>query len=94
MKTETAEINIHLRAREQDREVIDRAAALAGLNRSHFMLASALKEARNIILDRVHVQVERDKFNKILDWMDREASASETSGMKRLVNRKPDWRRG
>jgi len=39
-----AEVNIHLRARPQDRDLIDCAAGLVGANRSQFMLASALKE--------------------------------------------------
>ena len=47
-----ADINIHLRARPQDREIIDQAAELVGSNRSQFMLASALKEAKNILLDQ------------------------------------------
>ena len=48
----TAEMNIHLRARAQDRELIDQAAELVGANRSQFMLASALKEAKNVLLDQ------------------------------------------
>jgi uncharacterized protein (DUF1778 family) len=47
-----AEVNIHPPARPQDRKLIDRAAELAGVNRSQFMLASALKEAKNILLDQ------------------------------------------
>ncbi|MGO9673309.1 MAG: DUF1778 domain-containing protein [Methylocella sp.] len=39
----TAEVNIHLRARARDRNLIDQAAELVGANRSQFMLASALK---------------------------------------------------
>jgi uncharacterized protein (DUF1778 family) len=48
----SAEVNIHLRARPQDRRIIDQAAELAGLNRSQFMLASALKEAKTLLLDQ------------------------------------------
>ena len=43
----TAEVNIHLRARRQDKDIIDQAAGLVGANRSQFMLSSAIKEAKN-----------------------------------------------
>jgi uncharacterized protein (DUF1778 family) len=48
MKTQhaTAEVNIHLRARTHDKLLIDQAVELLGLNRSQFMMASALKEAK------------------------------------------------
>jgi uncharacterized protein (DUF1778 family) len=89
-----AEVNIHLRARVRDRDLIDRAAELAGTNRSHFMLASALKEAKTLLLDQATIQVDRAAFNKILAWMDAEPSADEVAGIKRFIGRKPDWARG
>jgi uncharacterized protein (DUF1778 family) len=86
-----AEVNIHLRARAQDRDLIDQAAELAGLNRSHFMLACALREAKAVLLDQTSIGADAATFQKVLDWMDRAPDADEASGMKRLLAAKSDW---
>jgi uncharacterized protein (DUF1778 family) len=89
-----AEVNIHLRARAQDRDLIDQAAELTGANRSQFMLASAVKEAKNVLLDQTTLYVDARAFRKILDWMDAPALPEEAHGMKRLRSTKPPWPRG
>ncbi len=90
MKSEptTAEVNIHLRARAQDKKLIDQAADLIGSNRSQFMMASALKEAKNVLLDQSTIYADAKTFQKVMDWMDKPATASETSGMKRIMKSK------
>jgi len=87
----TAEVNIHLRARAQDRELIDQAAELIGANRSQFMLASALKEAKNILLDQSTIHADAKTFQKVMDWMDADATPAETAGMRRILQSKAPW---
>ena len=87
----TAEVNIHLRARPQDRKLIDQAAVLAGLNRSQFMLASALKEAKNILLDQSTLYADARTFQKVMDWMDSAATPTEIAGMKRIRHATTPW---
>jgi uncharacterized protein (DUF1778 family) len=87
----TADINIHLRARAEDKNLIDQAAELVGSNRSQFMMASALKEAKNVLLDQTTVFANARQFQKILAWMDDEASADEAAGMQRLLTAKTLW---
>ncbi|MEQ1930134.1 MAG: DUF1778 domain-containing protein [Parvularculaceae bacterium] len=87
-----AEVNIHLRARSVDRDLIDQAAELVGANRSQFMLSSALKEAKTILLDQSSILVDARAFQEIMDWMDRAPTKAETEGMfrlKRVKARKP-----
>lgn len=93
MKTQLAiaEVNIHLRARTQDRALIDQAAELVGANRSQFMLASAIKEAKNILLDQSTIYADAKTFQKVMDWMDSSANRSETAGMKRILQAKTPW---
>jgi uncharacterized protein (DUF1778 family) len=95
MKTEqlSAEVNIHLRARAYDRELIDRAAELLGSNRSQFMMTSALKEAKNVILDQSSFHVDNKTFNDILDMLDSDASQEQLAGMKRLLSTSLPWSR-
>jgi uncharacterized protein (DUF1778 family) len=92
-RTSTAEVNIHLRARVDDRDLIDQAAGLLGANRSQFMLASALKEAKNVLLDQTTVKVDAATFQKVLAWLDTDPTADESAGMQRLLNSRTDWAR-
>lgn len=89
--TSTAEVNIHLRARARDKDLIDQAADLVGANRSQFMLASALKEAKNVLLDQTTIVADAAAFQKIMDWMDAEASPAETAGIERLMGSPAPW---
>jgi uncharacterized protein (DUF1778 family) len=86
-----AEINIHLRARAVDKNIIDQAAGIVGANRSQFMLASALKEAKNILLDQSTIHMSAKEFNAIMDWMDEKPDAKTKKGIKRLLQAKPLW---
>jgi uncharacterized protein (DUF1778 family) len=92
--TQGAEVNIHLRARRQDKQIIDQAAGLIGANRSQFMLASALKEAKAVLLEQSTLHADAETFQKILDWMDTEATPTETAGMRRILNASAPWLRG
>jgi len=87
----TAEVNIHLRARAQDRLLIDQAAELVGANRSQFMLASALKEAKNILLDQSTLFTDAQTFQKVMDWMDSTSTPAEVEGVKRVLHAKTPW---
>jgi len=88
-----AEVNIHLRARTQDRGLIDRAAELVGANRSQFMLASALKEAKNVLLDQTTIHTDAATFQKVMDWMDADPTPAEAAGMKRVQAARLQWKR-
>lgn len=87
-----AEVNIHLRARTQDRALIDQAAGLAGTNRSQFMMASALKEAKNVLLDQSTLYADAKTFQKVMDWMDAAATPTEAAGMRHLLQSKSPWK--
>ncbi len=93
MRTEhaPAEVNIHLRAKAHDRLLIDQAAELLGSNRSQFMMASALKEAKSVILDQTSIYVDNKAFQEILDWLDTPATGEQIEGMSRLKAAKLPW---
>jgi uncharacterized protein (DUF1778 family) len=93
MRTEhtPAEVNIHLRAKAHDRLLIDQAAELVGSNRSQFMMASALKEAKNVILDQTSYHVDNQTFQKVLSLLDMPAAQEQIDGMDRLRAIEPPW---
>lgn len=80
-----AEVNIHLRARSADRDLIDQAAELVGSNRSQFMLSSALERAQNVILDRTVLRVSTETFDAVLAALDRAPGEPVEEGVARLA---------
>ena len=86
-----AEVNIHLRARAQDKDFIDQMAGIVGLNRSQFMIMSALKEAKNILLDQTTIYADTKSFQKVMDWLDSAATSEEIHGMERLLLAEAPW---
>lgn len=80
---------INLRAKPQQRSLIDRAAKILGKNRSDFMLDVACREAENVLLDQRFFHLDKktfDAFNNALD-----APVKESKKLKVLLNRKPQW---
>ena len=85
-KTSSAETHIHLRARAEDKELIDRVAGMMGVNRSQFLLSAGVKEAKSYLLDQTTLHADAAAFNAVLDWMDTPATDAEKAGMKRLLH--------
>jgi uncharacterized protein (DUF1778 family) len=86
-----AGVNIHLRARAEDKDFIDQVAGMVGLNLSQFMMMSALKEAKNILLDQTTIYMDAESFQKVIDWLDRAPTLEEMEGMERLLSAKAPW---
>ena len=85
--TRTAPIN--LRALDSQRNLIDRAAALLGKNRSDFMLETACREAENVMLDQRLFNlnnVDFDTFNQAL-----EAPVKDNPALRKLMAKKVPW---
>jgi uncharacterized protein (DUF1778 family) len=50
LTNETRDVTINIRAKKNQRDLIDRAAQLQGKSRSEFMLESAQKTAQDVLL--------------------------------------------
>jgi uncharacterized protein (DUF1778 family) len=67
MQTEARTAPINIRARQTQRELIDRAAAAQRKSRSDFILEAACKEAENVLLDqRLFLYWMRDNLLNLL----------------------------
>jgi len=80
---------INLRARPEQRELIDKAAQLLGKSRSDFMLEAACDKAQAVLLDQVSFSLNAEmfrQFNKLLD-----AQPARNPGLERLMAVKPPW---
>ncbi len=80
---------INLRARPEQRDLIDQAAQLLGKNRSDFMLEAACDKAHSVLLDQVFFSLDAEKFrqfNKLLD-----APPIRNPRLERLMAVKAPW---
>lgn len=80
---------INLRARPDQRDLIDQAAAVLGKNRSDFMLEAACERARAVVLDQVFFSLDADRFRQFTDMLD--APAAPNAGLQRLMGVQAPW---
>ena len=80
---------INLRARPEQRDLIDHAANLLGKDRLDFMLEAACERAQAVVLDQVFFNLDADKFiqfNALLDL-----PPSPNPGLARLMAVQAPW---
>ncbi|HTS51465.1 MAG TPA: DUF1778 domain-containing protein [Bryobacteraceae bacterium] len=68
-KTSTREA-LNIRIKPQVRELIDRAAELAGKNRTNFVLDAACRAAESLLLDRTVLSVSPKAYRQFLKRLD------------------------
>lgn len=83
------DIAINLRARSDQRDLIDRAASTLGRNRSDFMLEAACEKAQAIVLDRTFFSLDDAAFARFSALLDAPIEAN--SALDRLLARRPLW---
>ncbi len=81
---------INLRARAEQRDLIDHAASLLGKNRSDFMLEAACERARTVVLDQVFFSLDAENFKQFVELLDAPPSAN--PGLERLLAVRAPWR--
>lgn len=89
-KMKPKDVPINLKARPEQRDLIDRAAQLLSKTRTEFILDVMCREAENILLDQrlfISSDEQYDDFVKML-----EAPLSENIGYQRLMDKKPAWK--
>jgi uncharacterized protein (DUF1778 family) len=90
LKTRKSE-EITLRADEARKRLIDRAAAVLGMDRTQFMLDAATREARTVILDRRLFELEDSALQRFIDVLD--APRKNNPRLRRLMTRRAPWER-
>lgn len=83
------DIAINLRARSDQRDLIDRAASTLGRNRSDFMLEAACEKAQAIVLDRTFFALDDAAFARFSALLDAPIEAN--PALDRLLARRPLW---
>lgn len=80
---------INLRARLEQRELIDQAAKLLGKKRTEFMLEAACERAQSVMLDQVLFGLDEEKFERFMAMLD--APQTPNPGLDRLMAIKAPW---
>jgi uncharacterized protein (DUF1778 family) len=80
---------INLRARAEQRQLIDQAAQLTGKTRSDFMLEAACEKAQSVLLDQLFFRLDEDRFWQFCQLLD--APVTENPGLERLMAVKAPW---
>lgn len=83
------DIAINLRARSDQRDLIDRAASTLGRNRSDFMLEAACEKAQSVVLDRTFFTLDSEAFERFSAILD--APVQPNPALDRLLARRPMW---
>ena len=83
------DISINLRARSDQRDLIDRAASTLGRNRSDFMLEAACEKAQSVVLDRTFFTLDSEAFARFSAILD--APVQPNPALDRLLARRPMW---
>jgi uncharacterized protein (DUF1778 family) len=71
---------INLRAKPEQRDLIDQAAAVLGKNRSDFMLEAACDRAQAVLLDQVHFRLDARLFKDFIRRLDAPPTANDGTG--------------
>jgi len=80
---------INLRARPEQRDLIDRAAKLLGKSRSDFMIEAACEKAQSVLLDQIFFGLDAEKFRQFTKLLD--APPALNPGLERLMAVKAPW---
>ena len=82
-------VTINLRASAHLRDLIDRAAALLGQNRSEFMLDSARLRAEDVLLDQRLFSLDENQYQDFLNLLDEPPKPTEE--LRKLLSAKAPW---
>ncbi len=80
---------INLRARAEQRELIDQAAELLGKSRSDFMLEAACDRALSVLLDQIFFRLDAARFAQFNALLD--APSEHSPGFQRLMAVHSPW---
>jgi uncharacterized protein (DUF1778 family) len=88
-----ASMVINLRADEQRRALIDRAAEATGKNRSEFMLEAACREATAVLLDRRLFRLDAKAYRQFTAALDKSPATKTNPKLRRLLASPAPWER-
>jgi uncharacterized protein (DUF1778 family) len=83
------DININIRVKRTQRDLIDQAAELLGKSRSDFMLETACREAEDVLLDQCLFTLDAETFETFKALLDK--PPSENPKLRKLMATPAPW---
>lgn len=80
---------INIRSSQEQRDLIDRAAQVAGKSRSDFMIEAACHEATNVLLDQRFFFLDEEAFAQFQAMLDSPPVVNEE--LRKLLQTKAPW---
>jgi uncharacterized protein (DUF1778 family) len=87
--SQTRDITINIRAKQNQRDVIDHAAGVQGKSRSEFMLEASYQRAIDVLLDRSFFGLDELKFKRFVALLD--APPTREEKLHTLLTTKAPW---
>ena len=87
--SQTRDVKINIRAKQNQRDLIDRAARVQGKSRSEFMLESAYQKAQAVLLDQCFFGLDEEKFQQFVERLD--APPTVNDKLQVLLTSKSPW---
>jgi uncharacterized protein (DUF1778 family) len=87
--SQTRDVTINIRAKQNQRDLIDRAAEVQGKSRSEFMLESSYQKAQDVLLDRSFFGLDELKFRQFMELLD--TPPTENDKLSILLATKAPW---
>ena len=81
---------VNLRASPEQRDLIDHAAKLLGIDRSAFMLDAACDRAQTVVLDQAFFNLDANRYKQFSKLLD--APPGPNPALERLLTVKAPWR--
>jgi len=84
-----SDVQLHIRAKQAQRILIDTAAEILYKTRSEFILDTACQAAENVILDRRMFNLNDEQYEEFIEMLD--APVTTNPDLNKLLMRKPQW---
>jgi uncharacterized protein (DUF1778 family) len=86
---QTRDVTINIRAKPNQRDLIDYAAQVLGKSRSEFMIEAAYQKAQEMLLDRRFFGLDEQKFQQFVALLDAPPVTNEK--LDKLLTTKSPW---
>lgn len=87
--SQTRDVTINIRAKQNQRDLIDHAACVQGKSRSEFMLESSYQKAQDVLLERSFFGLDELKFKQFVALLD--APPTQNEKLYTLLTTKAPW---
>lgn len=86
---QTRDVKINIRAKQNQRDLIDHAAEVQGKSRSEFMLESAYQKAQEVLLNQSFFGLDELKFKQFVELLDAPPRPNEK--LRAVLTTKAPW---